>query len=623
MTYLHPDLGSPDPTLGQTTSDLGGGRVGLDVHPHRLLRASPSDAATATWGARLDIHRHAGDLRLELIDRRAELLLDFGTEVEGWPELEISADEVVSVVACFGESREEAEGLVFGLTPIPTISLSVPPGRHCVPLDLLRWRNKGSRSEPISVPLSGDSRPDWLGSRVPRVARFVHLRLVSGAAFLTLHRFVIHAEFTGGAPEGSFRCSDPAWQRLWWTSLYTARLCTRPDAFWDGPKRDRSGWFGDARIIQLAWLGGWCDGRPAAGMFPRLPVNSWVGGVPNYNFDALAMILEHLNTHGDSPEVRSAFAQAITMLDWVEATQLDSDGFLVHREGLSYFGGLGFVDWSLMPAGGRFEELSWLQGKLVEGWRLAAALAAQLGDASRAAAWTGRAEALARLVRTRFWRPGTGMIHTLNHVGTVGNPHLPGQDEHYQRTYLDGIALGPSGPTRQANAIAVLAGILGPDDLSTALAVLDNPGIPPVITPYFAWYEAEARARCGERANALRGFAAYLGNLLETEDAGTIWEIYNPSIKDLRRFSGHFEQGWEWQLSLCHGWGAGFIPLVARHLAGITVLEPGYRRIRLDPAPGLALDFTLVVPTPLGPLTVEGDRSGRRNCRAPMGMKVC
>ena len=51
------------------------------------------------------------------------------------------------------------------------------------------------------------------------------------------------------------------------------------------------------------------------------------------------------------------------------------------------------------------------------------------------------------------------------------------------------------------------------------------------------------------------------------------------------------EQTWEWQLLLCHGWGSGFVPLVARHLAGIEILKPGDQAISCAPVPGFAVDF--------------------------------
>lgn len=620
--WRHPATSSPDPSLDQELRDLGGNRFGLELHPHALLRSVPADAATAAWAERLHLHRHPGSLVLALVESYAELLLDLGSEVEGWPVLELESEAPVSVVADFGESVEEAEGLVLGLTPLPTVSRAVPAGRQRLTFDLARYRQEGSGGVfgPAEA-LPGDDRPSWMGGRVQRAARFVRLRFVSSAASIVMHGFSMLAEFTGRQPAGGFTCSDPRWQHLWWTSLYTARLCTRPEAFWDGPKRDRNGWYGDARIIQLAWLGGWCDPRPAQGLLARIPVGSWPGGVPGYSADALAMVREQFLVHGDSDGLRSAYARALDMIGWIAGTQCDQDGLLRRQDGVKLFGGIGFTDWSELPQGGRLEELACPQCKLLELWRLAAEVAGLLGDQVRSADWRGRAEALTIRLRERFWRPGIGMIHTLNHVGEVPNPLLPAV-EHARRSYDQGIALGASGPSRQANALAVLAGVVEERDLPLALSVLDSAALPPVITPYFHWFLAEARARCGSIAAALRAFADYVGGHLEAEQAATIWELYDPRVRDLRRFSGHLEQGHEWQLSLCHGWGAGFVPLVARHLAGISITAPGYRSVRCAPNPEPGPAFALVIPTPLGPLAVEGDGRGKHLCRAPAGMAV-
>ncbi len=620
--YLHAQTLSPDPSLGQALIDLGGNRFGLDVHPHALLRSVPADAATSAWADRLHLHRQPGPLTLATVGSYAELLLDLGTEVEGWPELTLEATASVSVVADFGESVEEAEGLVLGLTPLPTVSLAVAAGRQCVRFDLARYRNEGSGGVfgPAEA-IPGDTRPSWQGGLAQRACRFVRLRLVSAADAIIVHGFVIRAEFTGPHPTGSFTCADARWQRLWWTSLYTARLCTRRDAFWDGPKRDRSGWYGDARIIQLAWLAGWCDKEPAAGMLTRIPVDYWPGGVPGYSADGLAMLQQQLMVHGDSPEVRAAYARVVQMLTWVATSQCGADGLVQRRDGVQLFGDIGFTDWSEMPQGGRLEELASPQCKILELWRLAAVLAHRLGDQPQAVLCEQRATALASVLRQRFWRPALGMIHTLNHVGLVPNPHLPASG-HAERTYVKGIALGESGPSRQANVLALLTGVVDNKDLPTALAVINSPDLPPVITPYFHWYMAEARARGGDRAGALRAFANYVGGHIEAEGAATIWELYDPRVRDLRRFSGHLEQGHEWQLSLCHGWGAGFVPLVAQHLAGISITAPGYRSIRCAPAPGTDRAFHLTTPTPLGPLTIEGDGRGKHLCRAPSGMMV-
>lgn len=67
------------------------------------------------------------------------------------------------------------------------------------------------------------------------------------------------------------------------------------------------------------------------------------------------------------------------------------------------------------------------------------------------------------------------------------------------KTYVEKIRLGPSGPSRQANALGVLAGVLPAGDWPTVRRrIFDNPRISPVITAYFGYYEQMARGLCGD-----------------------------------------------------------------------------------------------------------------------------
>ncbi|MEI6424551.1 MAG: hypothetical protein WCP55_20200, partial [Lentisphaerota bacterium] len=144
-----------------------------------------------------------------------------------------------------------------------------------------------------------------------------------------------------------------------------------------------------------------------------------------------------------------------------------------------------------------------------------------------------------------------------------------------------------------------------------------------VITPYFAYYEQSARALCGDPTSALRVFRDYIGGMLETEDAATIWEYYIPTLRDLRRYSSHLDLNWNWPTSLCHGWGAGAVPLTTEFLLGIIPLKPGFSEIKLSPAAGLTWDYEARVPTPFGPITVEKNgSSGKPHFIVPKDISI-
>ena len=254
-----------------------------------------------------------------------------------------------------------------------------------------------------------------------------------------------------------------------------------------------------------------------------------------------------------------------------------------------------------------------MQCKYVEGLRAAARLAQWLGDAAATTVWSHQATRLGKLIVERFWRTDVGWIHTLNHVGPC-----QGLKEHYQKTYVEKIALGPSGPSRQCNALAVLAGIGSPAMRATILQrVFRNPEIAPIITPYFRYYEDCARALCGDPVGALEDLAGYIGDLVEREDAPTIWETYDPAVRDLRRYSNGRDVTWHWSTSLCHGWSSGLVPLTQRYLLGIEPVQPGFAEVRLQPATAARWAFAATVPTPHG-----GIRAWRDTANAPVRYKL-
>lgn len=587
MLYLDPTTQSPDPTMRGTTYTTPSGTTGIDVYPHEVIAARPAQPAVSDWSQHLHMHRAPPSLALKAdSERRLELLLDFGTEVDAELELVVQTTGPFHLLVWFGESQVEAEGLLYGQFPPATLMRHVP----------------GSGQRSIAFPQRGF-----------RFVRLVFQELPEGAV---LERLVAHAEFALGRRQGSFFCSDRRFQRVWESSLYTAKLCVRSDAIWDGIKRDRKGWYGDARIIAHAVDLAYQQPEPMEAMLLLLPVDAWANGVPGFSFDAIAIARRHILTYGlERPCLRAVFERIRQLLAWVEATQTNADGFIV-RTDQRYFADLGFLDWSPYPVGGRFEELSWLQCQYAAGLRAAADLADWFGEVVCATQWRRQYAALSQLIQKLFWDPERGFIHTLNRVDDSDLQAWPPDAFHHLFTRhldgtRDGIALGPSAASRQGNALAIWAGIASAAMRATIMrAVFDNPAIPSVRTPYFAYYEAFARASCGDRRGAVLQLRDYVGTMLEAEQSPTVWERYQPELQDLRKYASF--SGWSkgWVLSLCHGWGAGAVPLAAAVIAGVEATAPGYGAVAIDPGSGLDWSFTAEIPTPHGPIHVERSAPG-------------
>jgi hypothetical protein len=119
-------------------------------------------------------------------------------------------------------------------------------------------------------------------------------------------------------------------QRVWQSAVYTTRVCSRPDSFWDGVKRDRVGWYGDARVTQLVADAAFADPGPSAAMLAILPTDRWTMGIPGYTFAAIAMLRQLILAHGlDQPGVRELFERVRAVMRWARETQLNRSGLIV------------------------------------------------------------------------------------------------------------------------------------------------------------------------------------------------------------------------------------------------------------------------------------------------------
>lgn len=594
---LHPEALTPDPAYSLAAAPDEAIDFQLHVYPWQLVRHWPTAQPNVeAWGQRLTGDRDPGPLVLKAGDnQRADLVIDFGTELEGCLELEIELPNRATMLNYTGELLMEVEG-DFNSTHPPATQFA-----HFATAGVHTWRLH------------------------PKGLRFARFLFHDIADALTIRSIKVDSQFVFRNRIGDLRCDDDRFQRAWQTSVYTARLCTRPDTFWDGIKRDRHGWFGDARITKEVVDAVYHDPRPSREMLTTLPTDTWANNVPIYSFDAIAMLHQHGLAYGLGEDcIAPAFERIIAFLDWVATTQLNDDGFITLDPSQRYFGKIGFLDWSKMPVGGRFEELCWLQCKHVEGLRTAAILAHWLGREDLGQTWRQRADRIGRRIVDVFWRPDSGFVHTLNHVGEVENPHLPGWGGHYDKTYEEGIRLGESGPSRQACALAIWAGLADESMQATMLEqVFANPAVEPVITAYFKYYELMAHAAAGDKQGAVEAMRDYLTQMLEARDAATVIEMYDPRVTDFRQYCNHFSVLHLWPLSYCHGWGSGLVPIAQRHLMGLAPQAPGWSQLAIEAPAALPMAFDATVSTHHGPLRVtRDDQAGPVRYRVPAGIEV-
>ena len=579
--YIHPAGLSPDPSYGRSAGrPVPGGRI-LTVYPHACLRLTPDQHPG--WRRQLNLHTRPPSVSLRPdSEGRIDLLLDFGTELEAELVLRIRTASATSlpVFVAFGESIPEADGC-----GIPTTN----------PLSTVAWHNQGK----------GFHRNRFAA----RGFRFVRIQIEDARSPVEFIAISADAWIAFRERQGDFSCDNPRFQSLWQTSVYTARVCSRPDSFWDGVKRDRVGWFGDARITQMTADAVFADPAPALHMLEQLPTDRWTMGIPGYTFAAVAMLHQLILAHGTRhPAIPDLYRRMSLALQWAHRTQLNQQGLMVRDPDHHYFGRVAFVDWSPMPVGGQFEELSWLQCQHLEALRLATELAIWLNRPQDAARYSRRAHELARVIRRRFWRTGKGMIHTRSQTIREWKPlvvlPLPETvDNEYRRLYFRLPSIGESRPSRHSQTLAVWAGLVQtPADRDLVLRTLQSARHPVLITAYFRYFEAVARAECGDPTGALRNFVDYLTDQVEPNDSATLWEWHDPAVRGFQRWSLG-----DWPKSLCHGWSSGLVPLTQRYVLGIQPRTPGFTNLRINPTVNPPFAFQATVPTPFGPIYVQKD----------------
>ncbi|MEI6132081.1 MAG: hypothetical protein WCQ41_04580 [Bacillota bacterium] len=565
LNLQYPSL-SPDPLYSNAPDLLSGSTIVDDFY--RAIAIYPNSI-----GARVTNEKNFEPFSISTDDRNmASFVVDFGTELEALLEIECSVDCCSNIYVCFGESLYEAEMLgTPGTVPEPVEHWHVPnSGRHAK-----TFTQRGFRFAKISI---------------------------HDAKNATFFNIVAHSLFAFHKGKiGDFTCSDERFQRVWQTSVYTARLCSRPNEYWDGIKRDRLGWYGDARITQLTTDNVFFDKMPALLMLNNLSTDTWANYTPTYSFDAIAMLRQSIMIYGSSePLMTEIFKKIITMLAWCKQTQTLENGLFTRDESVRYDYGVGFIDWSPMPLGGRMEEISWLQMKYLEALKNAAFVAKILGFQSQATEYSNDANKLEKTIVKLFWREDKGFIHSVNKV--IDDFKMPWEIDHFTKSYIEGVRNGESSPSRHSNSLAIWSLDSSDTYRKKALEVLNDKEIGEIITGYFAYYEQSARAACGDSLGAIMNMRNYIGQQLEDHDSATVWESYEPQVKDFRKWGLQ-----SFPKSLCHAWSSGTVPITTKYMLGITPEKPGFEEISLLPEINIPWSYEAKVPSPHGLIYVSKD----------------
>ena len=385
---------------------------------------------------------------------------------------------------------------------------------------------------------------------------------------------------------GSFCCDDPLLNRIWDVGAYTVHL-NMQQYIWDGIKRDRMVWvgdlhpeiatiqavFGDHKIIRETLDFAVRETKPG----------TWMNNIPSYSMWWIIIQYDYYLQYGDREYLKKQLPFLRQVCQMLSA-HIDPNGKDITPE-------MRFVDWQTKKDGAATDL----------GIQALHILAAQCA---------------------------------LNIAEMFGDIHLAETcREDCKKLCSYPIEISSS---KQANALAVWAGILDAKLVNEkSLCVGGAEG----VSAFMGFYILRARAMAGDFSRALDVIRNYWGGMLRL-GATTFWEDFDIRWLDNAApidrlpvgdevdvhgtYGRHCYQGF--RHSLCHGWSSGPTSWLTRYVLGVEVLEPGCRKIRINPN---LCDLHWVrgtYPTPNGVIEIEHslgeDGSIRTIVNAPQGIEI-
>lgn len=384
---------------------------------------------------------------------------------------------------------------------------------------------------------------------------------------------------------GSFHSSDTLLNKIWMTGAYTVHLNLQ-DYLWDGIKRDRLVWIGDIHpeVSTVNAVFGYNASVNRSLDLSRdiTPLPNWMTGISSYSMWWIITHRDWYMNNGDFKYLKEQKEYLIPLLQ-----QLVS---MIDENGSEKLNGWRFLDW---PSSNNDNAIhAGLQAMMVLSLSAGKDLCLILDEKNMARECKN---AIAKLLK-------------------------------YQPSPAD---------SKQAAALLSLSELI---DSEQATDIIINDGVRNFST-FYGYYMLQALAKSGNYETALESIRKYWGGMLSV-GATTFWEDFNidwldntsridelpqPGKKDIHADYGDYcYKGL--RHSLCHGWASGPTAWLSEHVLGIKAIEPGCRKIKIEPHLG-DLDFVEgTYPTPLGVVKVKHTKMAngkiKSEIKAPKGIEI-
>ncbi len=407
--------------------------------------------------------------------------------------------------------------------------------------------------------------------------RFVRIQAVGGDVSVARVSGVF--EYRDIEYKGKFKCNDDLLNQIWDTGAYTVHL-NMQEYLWDGIKRDRLVWIGDMHpeIMTIATVFGYNGVVPKSLDLIRdiTPPDKWMNNIPSYTMQWIRnQYLWYCYT--------ADFTYLSEQKEYLYAS-IDNIASVAAEHGADGFEDK-FIDWSA-------RDTKWERGGFC------AVLVLTLNDASELCKILGDKERAKKCADT---------------AAAIGKT----------KAEYSG--------SKQTAALAALAEMVDAVKINEEIIKRDGAK---GLSAFLGCYVLFAMAKADDISGALDMIREYWGGMLKfgattfwedfdiawTENAAGIDELVPEGKKDIHGDFGKYCYR-NFRHSLCHGWASGATAFLSRYIAGIEMLEPGFKRVRINPNPCGLKYFEIAMPTPHGNIEVKY-RNGDFTVNAPFGVEV-
>lgn len=374
---------------------------------------------------------------------------------------------------------------------------------------------------------------------------------------------------------GNFRCDDEFLNSLWQKSLRTLYVTMR-DNFMDCPDRERAQWWGDVTSEMIMTMYSMDSNsyllyqKGVQAMLSHTDDTKVLQTVVPINGDyfelpvqQLAGIAGFLTYYEYTGDVSFVEKVYAPSLDYLKLWEIGENNLVVHREG-----SWDWADWG-SKADMTAIENAWVYHALSS----TEEMAKLLGKDEDLSFIRQRKEAIAKGYKTLWTQQGFK-------------------------------SSGVKKPDDRANALAVLAGLAQKEQYGIIKNVLTTTKN---SSPYMEYYVLEALCKMGEY-DAAKGRIKERYEEMVCEDYSTLWEFWD-----------------SWRGTKNHAWSGGPLVIMSKHFAGITPLEAGYEKVKIDPKYTLSDNMSCTVPSVKGLITLAYEKSDGNyviNLTLPQGVKA-